>query len=253
MWDYLQQTEKPVVLYGTGNACQRILAELKRRGIMPAGIIASDGFVRGQTFEGYRVSTYAQMKAICDRFFEAAHPTLKCPFENEEEIISSMIVLLCFGTDRPEVIENIKKIEAEQELYAPDLPVVGDGLFTREYYEAHFDELDWLNSVLTDERSREVLSNVTGYRLTGDLQYLRAAEDPAEDSGRCWISDRMRSSRTWALIPVTLSLSFSRLPAAASGRSMLLSRKAAISGSSGNILRENSGRMTLILIQALKK
>ncbi len=181
MWDYLTKTEKPIVLYGTGNACQRILAELRARGVKPAGIIASDDFVRGQSFEGYKVSTYAQMKTICERFFELQHPTLSCPFEDEQEIISSMIVLLCFGTDRPEVLENIAKIEAEQELYAPDLPVVGEGLFTRDYYEEHFDDLNWLASVLADERSREVLSNVTGYRLTGELDYLRAAEDTAEE------------------------------------------------------------------------
>jgi FkbM family methyltransferase len=181
MWDYLTQTEKPIVLYGTGNACQRILAELRARGVKPAGIIASDDFVRGQSFEGYKVSTYAQMKTICERFFELQHPTLSCPFEDEQEIISSMIVLLCFGTDRPEVLENIAKIEAEQELYAPDLPVIGEGLFTRDYYEEHFDDLNWLASVLADERSREVLSNVTGYRLTGELDYLRAAEDTAEE------------------------------------------------------------------------
>ncbi len=181
MWDYLTKTEKPIVLYGTGNACQRILAELRARGVKPAGIIASDDFVRGQSFEGYKVSTYAQMKTICERFFELQHPTLSCPFEDEQEIISSMIVLLCLGTDRPEVLENIAKIEAEQELYAPDLPVVGEGLFTRDYYEEHFDDLNWLASVLADERSRDVLSNVTGYRLTGELDYLRAAEDTAEE------------------------------------------------------------------------
>ena len=42
MWDRIKRTDKPVVLYGTGNAAERILNELDVRGIRASGIFASD-------------------------------------------------------------------------------------------------------------------------------------------------------------------------------------------------------------------
>lgn len=49
---------------------------------------------------------------------------------------------------RPEVLENINRIAAEQELLVPDVPVYGDGLFDSEYAAAHTEELLGLYSAL---------------------------------------------------------------------------------------------------------
>ena len=84
MWNTLKTGKKPLVLYGTGNAAEKILKELDTREIPVSGIFASDGFVRDRSFAGFKVLSYEQAK----------------------EQFGPMAVLLCFGSHRPDVIEN---------------------------------------------------------------------------------------------------------------------------------------------------
>ncbi len=51
-------------------------------------------------------------------------------------------VVLGFASQRPEVLENIARINREHPVYAPDIPVAGVGLFTREYAAAHRAEIE---------------------------------------------------------------------------------------------------------------
>jgi len=168
LWEYLKKSKKPIVLYGTGNAAERIIAELNARNIRISGIFASDGFVRKRTFAGYDVISYSEAK----------------------EKFGDMTVLLCFGSHLESVIENIKKIASEQELYAPDLPVVGEGLFTADYFKEHEKEIDHLRTILADDKSREVLNNLIEYRLSGKIEYLFRADTPdAENWNLLKLSD----------------------------------------------------------------
>lgn len=50
VWQILQLTDKPVVLYGMGNGADQIIDLCDRMQIKVAGIFASDEFVRGQVF-----------------------------------------------------------------------------------------------------------------------------------------------------------------------------------------------------------
>ena len=162
MWDELKAKTRPLVLYGTGNAAEKILKELDIRDIRVSGIFASDGFVRDRSFAGFKVLSYEEAKAK----------------------FGPMTVLLCFGSHRPEVIENILRIAAEQDFYAPDLPIAGEGLFDREFYEAHKAELDWVRERLADDRSRLVFDNVIEYKLTGRIEPLLDCETPEEENWR---------------------------------------------------------------------
>ena len=154
MWDRLQNADKPIVLYGTGNAAEKIIAELNKRNITIAGIFASDGFVRTRSFSGFPVMSYQDAK---DKF-------------------GDMIVLLCFGSHLTDVIENIKRIASEQELYAPDLPIAGEGLF--EYSP----ELEDIKEILADDKSREVLEEVVAYKLDGKIDHLLKCETDDNDN-----------------------------------------------------------------------
>ena len=159
IWEKLARCEKPVVLYGTGDGAEKILERLEARGIEAAGIFASDGFVRpGRTFRGLGVVSYAE---AAERF-------------------GDMCVLVCFGSDRPEVIANIKRIAAEQELYMPDVPVCGGGTFDSAYYDAHRAELEQVRALLADEESRRCLDEVIEYKLSGEIEHLFACESGAE-------------------------------------------------------------------------
>lgn len=154
LWQYLKTTDKPIVLYGMGNGADKIIKVLESKDISFDGIFASDGFVRNKIIHGMPLESYE---------------TLKTRF-------GQMIVLLCFGTHLPEVIENIKKIASEQELYAPEVPVIGGGLFDKSYYDEHINEFDEIYSLLADETSKKTFENVIKYKISGKPNYLFECE-----------------------------------------------------------------------------
>ena len=154
LWSYLKQTDKPIVLYGMGNGADKIIAVLESNKIPFHGIFASDGFVRNKIFHSHKISTYNELL----------------------EKYGQMIVLLCFGSSLPDVIKNIKKIAAEQELYAPEVPVIGGGLFTKEYYETNKDAFDFVRSRLADQISVKTFDNIIKYKLSGKIDYLFECE-----------------------------------------------------------------------------
>ena len=110
IWDNLKQSDKPIVLYGMGLGAEKIMAELRQRGMRPDDIFASDEFVRGHSFKGYKVLKYSE---VCNKY-------------------DDFNVVLCFASHIDSVIEKIKKINSEHTVFAPDVPVAGGGLFTNE-------------------------------------------------------------------------------------------------------------------------
>ncbi|MBO5274688.1 MAG: hypothetical protein J6I45_08755 [Clostridia bacterium] len=111
LWRYLQKASKPILMYGMGNGADKILAVCERCGIEIADFFASDGFVRGHSFHGKKVLSYSE---ACEKY-------------------DDFIVLLSFASSLPDVVERVLKIAEEHELYAPDVPVAGEGLFNLEY------------------------------------------------------------------------------------------------------------------------
>ena len=173
LWEYLKGTDKTIVLYGMGNGADKILAVCDAHKIPVCGVFASDGFARGNLFHGMLVETWAEIR--------------------ERYGAENIIVLLAFGSARPEVLENIQRISAESELYAPDVPVFGDGLFDSSYYMAHEAELCQAEQLLSDEESRNVFRNVIRYRLTGSPSFLYASEsDPGKNLREIVCADRLR-------------------------------------------------------------
>lgn len=154
IWQYLKTDKKPIVLYGMGNGADKIIKALEGVSLKPSGVFATDGFVRDKRFHGMPLTSYSALK---ERF-------------------GDMTVLLCFGSSRPEVLENINRIAAEQELLVPDVPVYGEGLFDSEYAAANREELLWVYSRLADEKSRETLENTVNFKLSGRPEYLYRCE-----------------------------------------------------------------------------
>lgn len=154
LWSYLQTVKKPIVLYGMGNGADKIIEVLKDYNIDISGVFATDGFVREKYFHGFKLSSYSELK----------------------EKFGEMTVLLAFGSSRPEVLGNIKRISAEQELYAPDVPVYGGGLFNREYALKNKNALESVYSRLADEKSRETFECIIQYKLSGNLDCLYRCE-----------------------------------------------------------------------------
>ena len=170
LWERLRTCDRPVVLYGTGDGAEKIAAQLTLRGISVSGVFASDGFVRpGKTFMGLPVTDFASAKA---RF-------------------GDMTVLVCFGSDRPDVIGSIRRIAAEQDLYVPDVPVAGQEIFDAGFALDHRAELEEAYSLLADEQSRHVFRSLIRYKLSGRPEYLYSCEsDEAEMWSLIGINDK---------------------------------------------------------------
>ena len=155
LWEYLAATDKTIVMYGMGNGADKILAACEEKGVTVSDFFASDGFVRGHCFHGKTVKSWSEIKEIYGA--------------------EKVIVLLSFGSSRPEVLENILRIASEAELYAPDVPAFGDGLFDRAFFEAHRAEIEGAYALLSDEESKRIFENVLRFKLTGDIQFLLRA------------------------------------------------------------------------------
>ncbi len=154
IWDRLKKEARPIVLYGTGNGADRVIDILEAENIKISGIFSSAAFVRDRFFRGYRVSDYQSLK-------------------NE---FPDMLVLMCFGSSREEVIENVKAIAAETELLAPDVPVYGDNVFNVDFYRQHLGELSLVCVRLEDEKSRDTFDKLVKFKLTGNIDCLFACE-----------------------------------------------------------------------------
>lgn len=159
LWKYLKETNKPIVLYGMGNGADKIINVLEQNNTEFKGVFASDGFVRNKIFHNHSISSYNELK---NRF-------------------GDMIVLLCFGSSRDEVLENVIKIKNETELYAPDVPVISGDIFTLEYYEKHKSRFDAVYSRLADDLSRKTFINTIKYKISGKIDYLFECETTADE------------------------------------------------------------------------
>lgn len=159
LWNKLKTTDRPIVLYGMGDGADKMISELNRIGKSPAAVFASDGFVRGQSFRGMQVLTFSEAKAL--------YP--------------DMLVAVCFGTQRKEVLDNIRRISGECEVITPDLPVIDGGVFDIGFCRKNIKTAEFIYSRLADDISKHTFENLLRLKLSGDINYLFDCEvDPLE-------------------------------------------------------------------------
>ncbi len=165
LWEYLKQTEKNIVIYGMGDGCDKIMKICREKQIPIRGIFASDEHVREKTVHGFPLLTYAQAKA---RF-------------------GDLIVLLAFGVFRDDLMAKILQMNQEVELYAPEVPLFGGGLFDRHYVAKNCDSIRAVKAMLSDEQSHLVFQNLIRYKQTGLIAPLIECETKKEDDYRTLI------------------------------------------------------------------
>lgn len=163
LWERLQKETRPIYLYGMGDGAEKVLRALSRYGITPAGVYASDEFVRGHSFAGYPVETRAAVAA-------------RGPF----------VGLMCFATEREPYLSRCYQYGEEDDFFAPDVPVVptDDTLFDLDYVKKHEDALDLLYRSLGDELSRQTLINLLSFKVSGRIPYLKEIATPIEEGYR---------------------------------------------------------------------
>ncbi len=154
IWTYLKGAEKPIVIYGMGDGCDKIISVCQERGIQISGIFASDEYVRDKVVHGFPLTSYAKAK----------------------ETFGDMIVLLAFGVFREDLMEKIVVLCQKEEMYAPEVPLFGGGLFDTAFYNENREKLLQVEEMLADELSRKVFGALVEYKLTGKIAPLFTCE-----------------------------------------------------------------------------
>lgn len=152
LWSYLARSSKNIVIYGMGNGADKVVKMCNLNNIEVSDFYASDAFVRGQYFHGKIVMTYDQIKQ---------------KYGN-----GNFISLLSFATKLPDVIENIKRIATENELYAPDVPVFGENIFNLNFFNKYREDMEFAYNILSDDISKKAYESIISYKLSGNIDYL---------------------------------------------------------------------------------
>lgn len=155
VWEILRRTDRPIVLYGTGNGGDKLINALESIGRTPDGVFASDGFVRSRTFHDMPVLSLADAEA---------------------KFGQDMIILCAFGSSVPEVMAHMDWLDENYTFYMPELPLYSGDLFDYEYFTRHYEAICEAYSLLSDDASREIFCDVLRYRLSGKIRYLRNTE-----------------------------------------------------------------------------
>lgn len=151
VWDELKNEKRPIVVYGMGNGADKLFSRFYEYGITVSDVFASDGFVRGHSYRGYRVKSFSEIK----------------------EQYTDFVIVLSFASNREEVISMLCEIDGKYDMYAPDMPVAGvDEYFDREFYNKHYSEINSAYNSLADEESKAIFSSVVNYKLSGRIKYL---------------------------------------------------------------------------------
>lgn len=149
-WERLQKETKPIYIYGMGDGAVKIMSVFEQYGIKTKGVFASDDFVRGHSFAGFKVMKLSEV----------------------EELEEDFAVVLAFAAGYEELVARIKEISRKHTLYVPDVPVIGTGLFTYDYCVEHAEEIEKVYSILADDHSRKVYSSILNFKISGDIKYL---------------------------------------------------------------------------------
>lgn len=159
VWAYLKETSLPIVLYGMGNGTDMVMEKLGEIGVKAAEVFASDEFVRGHSFRGYKVIKYSD---VCEKY-------------------EDFVIVVCFAVHDEPMLEKIRKMSQGHTLFAPNVPIVNDGVFTREFIEEHDAEFDKAYALLSDDFSRQSYVDILNFKVSGKVEYLFKCQKNKEE------------------------------------------------------------------------
>ena len=151
IWEKLKNEHRPIMVYGMGNGADKLFERFGRLGIQVCEVFASDGFVRGHSYRGYKVRSFSEIKEKYPEF----------------------VIVLSFASNREDVISMLADIDEHYEMYVPDMPIANtEEYFDKDFFNSHYSEIIKAYESLEDEKSRAVFSSIINYKLTGKMKYL---------------------------------------------------------------------------------
>ena len=173
VWDTIKEEKRPIVVWGMGNGADKLFDRLEAMGVAVSDVFASDGFVRGHSYRGYRVKSFSEIK----------------------ESYPDFLILLSFASHRREVLELLYDIDGKYDMLVPDMPVAGvDEFFDKDFYNSHYTEIERAYNALCDDASKRIFEDVIYYKLTGRLAYLRDAVTTKDEMYSLFESKNIRSA-----------------------------------------------------------
>lgn len=152
VWEKLQTTRKPIILYGMGNGADKIIDWCEANGVKVSGIFATDEFVRYQQFRGFIVRKYSDIIS---------------------EFGDDILIVIAFASERPEVLARFRELAGLHETVAPHLPLFQEtDVVSRVWLEKYASQLQQAYALLADAQSRQVFAATLNYKLSGKITYL---------------------------------------------------------------------------------
>ncbi|MDK2801993.1 MAG: FkbM family methyltransferase [Oscillospiraceae bacterium] len=159
VWDFLKKSDKPIFLYGMGNGASKILNIFKKYEIKCSGIFASDNFVRGHFFEGFKVLKYSKVV----------------------EDFKDFIIVMAFAVKTLDMIDMVYNLSKKHILVSPDVPVAGEGVFNLDFYNKNLDEINKAYNLLFDDVSKKVFVDILNFKISGKISYLLDCQTSREE------------------------------------------------------------------------
>ncbi len=160
VWEKLEKTEEPIIMYGTGNGADKVMDILESRKITLSGVTASSSFVRNRTFRGFPVM----------------------PLSFFEETLGKFTVIVTFGTSIPEVMENIYNIAKKHRVLVPCVPVIGTRVFDKDFAWENSEKIKKAFNILADDFSKEIYKGYVNFLYGGELDSLKKITTPESEA-----------------------------------------------------------------------
>ena len=154
-WEKIKESGLPVVVYGMGNGADKVIDEFIRLEIHFLGVTASDDFVRGQMFRGFKVTKLSE-------------------FDGE------FIIAVAFARSIPEVMNHIFSLCERYRVLVPCVPVFGNEIFNREFIENNKEKIEAAYSLFEDE-SKDIFAGCIDFMFGGELDILKRITTPKEE------------------------------------------------------------------------
>lgn len=150
-WETILNAKMPVVIYGTGNAADKIIDFCKLNNITIAGIFASNDFARGQIFRGHKVERYLDVV---------------------NRLGNDFLLVIAFASKLPEILSRFQELAAKHLTVVPHLGLYNDDVVTISWLDAHKNDLESAYNLLADDLSRQVFLDMLNYKFSGKMKYL---------------------------------------------------------------------------------
>ncbi|MBQ2118170.1 MAG: hypothetical protein II192_03845, partial [Clostridia bacterium] len=143
---FLKESGIPIYLYGMGNGAEKALTYLARHGLTPAGVFASDGYVRGQSFSGFPVLS------------------LSAVAQKEPDGFAAVVAFGCSGEDARRLFSRVR--DSGGIVFLPDLPLFGEEGTDDTFLQEKEGEISSARSLFRDPDSLRLFDALLRYKRT---------------------------------------------------------------------------------------